>query len=126
LSWLAQMEYSVFKVPKPDAVVYLDVPLERSLENLKKKKPELYKDGRVDQTENDIEYLKGSLDCARWLSTQDDDWHKIDCADGDKLRSIEEIHEDVYKVINNSYNKMNLNVKKLHPEAKTSFKGSPW
>lgn len=99
LSWLAQMEYSVFKVPKPDAVVYLDVPLERSLENLKKKKPELYKDGRVDQTENDIEYLKGSLECARWLASQDDDWHKIDCAVDGNLRSIEEIHEDVYKVI---------------------------
>src|SRR3989339_1962438 len=27
LKWLAEMEYEVFKIPKPDVVVYLDVPI---------------------------------------------------------------------------------------------------
>lgn len=100
LSWLSKMEYSVFKIPKPDAVIYLDVPLERSLENLKKKKPELYKENRSDQTETDIQYLQNSLECARWLSSQDADWYKINCGtQDDQLRSIQDIHEEIYHVI---------------------------
>lgn len=96
LSWLSRMEYSVFQIPKPDVVFYLNVPLERNLENLKKKNPEQYKEGREDRTETSLKYLTRSRECGLWLASQDNGWIKIDCAEGQAMRKVEDIHEEIY------------------------------
>lgn len=99
LSWLSKMEYDVFQIPKPDMVFFLKVPVAISLENLQKKNQERYKEGRKDQTETDISYLGNSIECAEWLATQDNDWIQIDCTEGDVMKKVEDIHEEIYSKI---------------------------
>ncbi|MFT5281171.1 MAG: dTMP kinase [Flavobacteriaceae bacterium] len=99
LDFLSRLEYGVFQLPKPDSILYFLIDEETSLENLKKKKPELYKKGREDQTENSKDYLVNSRKCAQWLASQDNSWNVIDCMCSEKMCDIEHIHEQVYKIV---------------------------
>ena len=98
MEWLDHMEYSAFKLPRPDVVLYLDVPYDVSLKNLQNKK-EKYSEGKVELSENDHDYQKNSRACGLWLVEKNNEWKKIDCMDGDTMRTIEDIHEEVYMLI---------------------------
>lgn len=97
LEWLDQMEYGAFQLPKPDLVVYLDVPVEVSLENLKGKQEKYAVE--KDQHEADPDFLKNSRECGLWLTEQSNSWSAVACAPGAKMRSIEDIHEEVYQTV---------------------------
>lgn len=89
LSWLDQMEYKEFKIPKPNVSIYLDVPLTISLK--------LMNDKQKDTVENNELYLKNSHEAARWLMTQRaNQWIRIRCATAEgEMRSRENIHGDI-------------------------------
>jgi dTMP kinase len=103
LLWLAEMEYEVFKIPKPDAVFYLSVPIptvlkliaERNKENsrayLGKKKNDVH--------EKDINFLENSRKSALWLAKTQKGWIKIECVENGILNTREIIHEEIYKKI---------------------------
>lgn len=99
VGWLDKMEYEVFGSVRPDMIVYLDVPPEISLEVLKKKKAK-YADGKQDQHEGNLEFLMNSRACARWMADQSNSWHMVECAADDDFRSVEDIHGDVYEIVN--------------------------
>jgi len=96
IGWLHEMEYEVFGIPKPDAVFYLDVPAEVSLKNLKEKKVK-YSEGKTDQHEASETFLINSRRCALWMVEQNKSWHLIECVKGKEMRSVDDIHEEVYK-----------------------------
>lgn len=98
MQWLDQMEHEIMGTVRPDMVVYLDVPVETSLENLKTKK-ENYTQGKADAAESDREYLTNSRDCALWLAGYYDNWRKVDCVHKGAMRSIEDIHAEVYSLV---------------------------
>lgn len=103
LKWLDTMEYSIFKIPRPDLVVYLDVPFEVSKIWLQKKvaqRKKKYLKGRKDVAEDNLIHLKLSRDSALLLAKQNKNWHKISCCKGVVCMSPEQVHEEVFKVIN--------------------------
>lgn len=88
LKWLDEMEYGVFKIPKPDIFIYLDVPLEISLELMSRK--------NRDTVENNHKYLENSRKSAEWLIKQNPErWIHIKCSDGIKIRTREDIHREI-------------------------------
>lgn len=90
LEWLDKMEYEIFGIPRPDVVVYLSVPVEFSKELLKsEKKPS-------DTAEMNQRYLENSAKTAEWLCRRNK-WIKISCVRKNTLKSIEEVHEDIFK-----------------------------
>lgn len=99
LVWLEKMEYGTFGIPKPDAVIYLDMPVDMSLklltESVGKKK---YLQGKKDLAEHDKEYLENSRKSARKLAEENDSWVLVESAPGGELLSKEEIHEEVYDI----------------------------
>ena len=97
LEWLEKMEYGAFDLAKPDMVVYLDVPVEVSMENLKGKQEKYAVE--KDQHEADPDFLQNSRDCGLWLASQSDTWAAITCAPDAKMRSIEDIHDEVYETV---------------------------
>lgn len=101
LLWLEKMEYEIVGIPKPDAVVYLDVPVEVSLKLLTEKralKNGHLGEGERDQVEEDRQYLERSHETARWLAGKDSSWHFVDCMGEDGLRTREDIHREVVKI----------------------------
>ncbi|MDD5720868.1 MAG: deoxynucleoside kinase [Candidatus Pacebacteria bacterium] len=102
IKWLDEMEYKVFKIPKPDAVFYLNVPMSIILKLIKernKKTSRKYTGKRKDIVEGNIPYLTNSNKTALWLSKTQKGWIKIECAENGILESREIIHEKIYEKI---------------------------
>jgi dTMP kinase len=102
LSWLDRMEHEVLAIPRPDAIIYLDVPVEVSLTLLTEKraaKNQTLADGVKDTVEEDRQYLERSHETARWLAARQPNWHIVSCMEGERLRTPEEIHADVLTTI---------------------------
>ena len=81
LKWLAEMEYKVFKIPRPDVVFYLSVPIPIVLKLIKKrdrKEKRVYLKKKKDVHEKDIKFLENSRKSALWLSKTQKGWIKIE------------------------------------------------
>ncbi len=88
LKWLDHLEYVVCDLPRPDIMVYLDVPPEISMK--------LQREGQRDLAESNVEHVCDSYAAARWLMAMEPEkWIHILCVSDGKLRSREDIHEEV-------------------------------
>lgn len=102
LRWLDRMEYEVFGIPRPSVVIYLRVPLQVSLGLLQEKraaKSNVLAEGQKDTVESDMDYLKNSIDTAEWLLQNQQNWKGVECMENGLLRSREDIHKDIVRVI---------------------------
>lgn len=99
LNWLEALEYSVFKVPKPDLVIFLDVPVKVSRRWLEKKIAERRKKGRRDVAEENLRYLKNSRESGLFLEKKNKNWKKISCCKGMACMLPEEIHRRVLRLV---------------------------
>ncbi len=96
LDWLYDFEFEKLGIPKPDAVIYLDMPIDVSQRLMSGR----YNgdEGRKDIHERDTAYLehcrKAALYAADHLG-----WSVIQCANGDNVRSREDIANDVFNVV---------------------------
>ena len=106
LKWLDEMEYGVFKLPKPDAIIFLDVPTDITKGLLSKRAEERRKDspGRryTDVAEENEKHLAESRESALKMVKSSNSWSRIDCVKDGKIMSIPDIHKkvvDVFKKI---------------------------
>ena len=102
LTWLDTMEHEIFKLPRPDIILYLDVPLEVNQKLLAQKNTQdtkTYLAGKQDQHEQNIEHLTAAKESGLALIAEMNNWHKIHCAPEGALLPIEDIHEMVYEVL---------------------------
>lgn len=100
IEWLDEMEYGVFKIPRPDIVLYLDVPIKIALRLIKernKKAVRSYLGNKKDVHEKDKDFLENSRKSALWLTKNQKHFVKIDCASKDAILSREAIHEKIYE-----------------------------
>ncbi len=96
------MEHTIFGIPRPDLVVYLDVPFEVSREWLKKKvalRKKKYLKGNKDVAEDNLLHLKLSRDSALSLAKTNKNWIKIICCQGMTCMLPEQVHEHVYESV---------------------------
>jgi dTMP kinase len=104
LEWLDRLEYGVFGLPKPNLTIYLYMPLEHSMKLLKdkyakEKKGSYLKKGKKDTVENDKHYLMNARKSADYLMKHHKGWHKINCATRKGIRPREEIHEELFQLL---------------------------
>ena len=92
LSWLYDFEYNKIGIPKPDKVIFLDMPVEVSQKLLTKR----YEgdNSKKDIHESDTEYLDRCRKAAVFTAKYSG-WEIIPCADCGEARSIEDIANDV-------------------------------
>lgn len=92
LSWLYDFEYNKLGIPKPDKVIFLDMPIEVSQKLLDGRYEE--QGGGKDIHERDVEYLNHCRKAAIFTADYSG-WIKIPCAKDGEPRTIEEIANDV-------------------------------
>jgi dTMP kinase len=92
--WVEKLEHEMFELPRPDLTIFLYMPFEKGIE-LKSKM-----NVQKDEVEKDFNYLKNSEESYLQLSALYD-WKRINCVDSknDKIKSPQEIHEEVYKLV---------------------------
>ena len=94
--WLYDFEFGLMELPRPDIVLYMDLPIDEALARIKKRQAATGLS--VDIHERDAQYLKACWECGA-EAADFYGWRRIACFDGQRARSEEELHEEIYHVI---------------------------
>ena len=94
--WLYAFEFDLMGLPKPDIVMYMDIPAETTLARIKKRKAET--GASTDIHEQDEQYLKDCQQCGM-QAAEFYGWRKISCCINDTERTEQEIHEEIYMTL---------------------------
>ncbi|MBQ8411382.1 MAG: deoxynucleoside kinase [Ruminiclostridium sp.] len=100
LDWLYDFEYGKLGIPKPDKTIFLDMPIEISQKLLS----ERYDgdENKKDIHEQNVSFLKACRESALYVAKRDC-WDIIPCNNGDNPRTIEEINNDLIKIIGKDF-----------------------
>ena len=96
LRWLDDFEHDKLGLPRPDLVLYLDMPTEITEKMMRSR--EAATGTHADIHEQDEAYLRSCREAAREI-VKDCGWTVIHCAKGDAPRTVEDIHNEVYKTV---------------------------
>lgn len=96
LRWLDDFEHDKLGLPRPDLVLYLDMPTQRAVELLRRREADTHT--KADIHELDTGYLAAcrdsALEAARLLG-----WKVVPCVDDKgELRSVEDIHQEIWSL----------------------------
>ena len=94
LAWLYEFEYEKLGLPRPDLTIYLDMPTEYTQALMRSR--EAATGTHADIHEKDMQYL---TTCRKTGKTAANfyGWTVIECVRDGKMRSIEDIHEEIYR-----------------------------
>ena len=93
LKWLYEFEYDKLGLPRPDLVIYLDVPTDFTEKLLRGR--EAATNTSADIHEKDMSYLATCRETGR-AAAKFYNWTVIDCVRDGAMRSIEDIHDEIY------------------------------
>lgn len=101
LKWLETLEFEINKIPRPDLVIYLYVPVKILLELKKRRKGKKYLKKAKDIHETNVWYLKKVEEQALALARRFRDWKMINCVKAGQLLEIETIHREIFELVKN-------------------------
>lgn len=91
LTWLDDLEYKHFNIPRPDLTIFLDMPPEISA-ILRRQR------GREDIHEDDAVFMEKVYDVYRKIAKKYG-WKVVNCADRNFARSPTDIHESILAIV---------------------------
>ena len=96
LEWLFDFEYRLLGIPRPDCVIYLDMPVEISQKLLMKRYDD--DESKKDVHEKDVAYLKSCHKAADYACKKLG-WNRILCSENGEPRTIKAIADDIFSVL---------------------------
>ena len=99
LKWLYDFEYDKLGLPAPDLVIYLDVPTDFTEAMMRRREADT--NTHADIHEQDMTYLATCRRTGR-AAAEYYGWTVIQCVRDGAMRSIEDIHEEIYHHIQKS------------------------
>ena len=97
IEWLEDYEYNRHGLPKPDKVIYLDMPIDISQKLLLKRYGG--DESKKDIHESDVAYLNSCRKAAIY-SAKKLGWDIVECSDNGEPKAIDEIFKDLLRIIN--------------------------
>jgi dTMP kinase len=95
LDWLWEFEFSLFNLPIPDCVLFLDMPPKFSRRLMAERANKFTGEESKDIHERNTDYMENSYANAKQIAEKYE-WEKINCINNEDIRSIEEISEEIY------------------------------
>ena len=92
MNWLEKLEYELLELPRPDIVLFLYMPYQYSIELRNNRKE------AADGAESDIEHLKNA-EATYSLMAEKYNYNIIHCVKDESIRTIEDINDEVYKLV---------------------------
>ena len=97
LRWLDDFEHAKLGLPRPDLVLYLDMPTRQAVSLLRRREADTHTRGDIHEV--DTGYLAACRECAL-QAAQVLGWTVIPCVDGEgALRSMEDIHGEIWPLV---------------------------
>lgn len=96
LDWSADFEYNKIGIPKPDLVIYLDMPIKISQRLMTSR----YNgdEGKKDVHEANVEFLNKCRNSALYAAKKQD-WKVVECSDGANPLPIDVIHNKIIEIV---------------------------
>lgn len=96
LQWLIDLEFEKCKLPVPDLVFFLDVPVDVSFHLMKDRLSKMDQSQNKDIHESNLEYLRKCYHHACHIAERYG-WIRISCVTNQSMKSAEEIHQEIYQ-----------------------------
>lgn len=100
LDWLDSFEYGVYKLPRPDIVIFLNMPVEQAVKLMADRKNKITGDEKKDIHERDVAYLQESYNNAMFIANEYS-WNIVNCVNNSAVRKIEDIASEIYSDVKN-------------------------
>ena len=100
LDWLWELEFGKFELPEPLVTVFLDMPPEYGIKLMENRNNKITGEQEKDIHEKNVEYLEKSYKNALYVAKKCG-WNVIECVKDGKLRSIEDINDEIYNLVMN-------------------------
>ena len=98
LEWLWDFEFNIYGLPIPTQVFFLNMPTEYAMKLMEKRKNKITNEDKKDIHERSKEHLKDAYVEACKLAKKYN-WYEVKCVKDNEIRSIEDIHEEIYNEI---------------------------
>ncbi len=100
--WLYELEYEIFNIPRPDLNIILHVRSDIAQKLVDKKGHRDYVGGKKrDIHEDDLDHLKNAEKVYLQIANDFEGFTLIECTKDDDIMSIENIHEMLWKYVDN-------------------------
>ena len=96
LAWLYDLEYGKLELPRPDLILYLDVPTDFTETMMRRREQDTHT--HADIHEQDLAYLAACRQSGK-AAAEFYGWQVIQCVKDGAMRSIEDIHEEIYRLV---------------------------
>ena len=100
LDWIWDFEFNLYGLPVPSEVFLLKMPPEVSIELMTDRENKFTHEAAKDIHERDKNHLIDAYNAACDVA-KDYGWFTIECVKDGKIRTIEDIHEEIYKELKN-------------------------
>ena len=104
LNWLWDLEFVKMGLPVPDIVIFLNMPPKYSIKLVNERGEDISAHHPKDIHEKDENYLKHSYENSLYIANKYN-WIDISCVRDGKIKSIDEIHEEIYSKVKKSLKK---------------------
>lgn len=98
INWLFDLEFNLYGIPKPTEVFFLNMPTQMAQKLMKNRENKFSHTQEKDIHERNAKHLEESYKAACSVS-QKYGWYEIKCVENENLRTIDEIHEEIYKEV---------------------------
>ena len=107
ISWLLEFEYGLMKIPAPDRIFFLDISPDVSRRLIENRKNKFTDEKDKDIHEKNLDYLYKAYENVKFLY-ENCGFERIECTDGESLKSIEEINDMLYEKVKAELVKKNV------------------
>lgn len=98
LNWLWDFEFNLYGLPVPSEVFFLNMPIENAVDLIKNRENKFTHQDKKDIHERDINHLKDAYEAACDVSKKYN-WYEIKCVKNNEIRTIEDIHQEIYNEV---------------------------
>lgn len=98
LDWVESFEYGIMGLPRPTIIFFLDMPPDQSKALRENRMNKVDGGSGKDIHERNEAYMQASYDTACQVAAQYG-WQRIRCVEAGRLKTIEEIHGEIVKIL---------------------------
>ena len=95
LDWLWDFEFNLYGLPVPTKTFFLNMPTEYAIKLMENRENKITHESKKDIHESNKQHLEDAYQAACSL-VKEYDWYEVKCVKEEKIRTIEDIHEEIY------------------------------
>lgn len=97
LDWLYDFEYNLYKIPKPDVTIFLDMPPEYGRKLMENRNNKFTDEKTLDIHESDNSHLEKSYNNAKYVAEKFG-WKTVSCVKDAQIRTISDIQKEIIEL----------------------------